>query len=287
MEVLTRTWIAHGPVSLVLAATEPARAPELHPLITAVSDIGPDGAGERWVIDEQVPFGPLRIPNRYRARRELVAPDRLVLEAWSKPSVHLLHTLELRPQADTVEVTHTVAIDAPWAVRAFVVATARTAHDEWIARVRTWIAAEAVRISCGGTRQEVCNEPYRAGTRLVHGVRKGTPWQVLVTAEGPAFVRVPAGGRPCRCRPRLGLRAGRSRQHRLRTDPCVARLVWPRSGRRAPGGNPTDLARGSRAPLRRGRRAHRPHPGARCDVGRAPLSPGQLPSAGPSSRYTS
>ena len=160
-----RTWTAYGPPELVVEATAPARGPELHPLITAVSAVEADGAGERWTIDEGVPFGPFTVPNRYTARRERVGAGRLVLEAWSRPSVHLVHTLELHPAPEGTRVEHRVEVEAPAWVRGFVVATAGRAHDEWVRRVCAWVAAESERR--GGPAAAAPAEAGGAGPKAV------------------------------------------------------------------------------------------------------------------------
>jgi hypothetical protein len=137
-----RRWSAPGSRTLLIAATDPARTPELHPLVTAVRVLHADDRTQDFELDERVPLGPLRVPNRYRARRVLDG-DRLVLEAWSRPGVHLVHTLHVVARDGHVDVDHAVAIEAPWWVRGFVVRTARAAHDAWIGRVQAWMAAHA------------------------------------------------------------------------------------------------------------------------------------------------
>ena len=74
---LRRSWTAHGPLPVLLDAFAPARAPALHPLIRAVSDVHDDGDGVVFTIDERVPLGPLSLPNRYRARLSRPADGRV------------------------------------------------------------------------------------------------------------------------------------------------------------------------------------------------------------------
>lgn len=189
MKELRRSWVAAGPLDLVVAATEPARLPEVHPLVRAVSNVRADGSGERWTTDEGVPLGIFTIPNRYETRREVTGP-RVRMEAWSRPSVHLVHTLDLTEGDGVTTVEHVVQVEAPRPVFSFVWSTAEKAHDEWVARVCTWVAAQAVRRTCGGEAGP-CLEPYRGGTWLVRGTRSGWPWEVLVSRHGVGFVRFP------------------------------------------------------------------------------------------------
>lgn len=138
---LLRLWTAPGPLRALMAATEPARSCELHPLIQRVSEIEGDEYEQTWVIEERVPLLFFSIPNRYKVRRTLKSPNQIVMEAWNWPSIYILHTLDLLDKGHTVDVQHTVGIEAPAALIHFVAQTAQTAHDRWIENVQAWIAA--------------------------------------------------------------------------------------------------------------------------------------------------
>lgn len=142
MPTIERIWRATGSFKTLLAATDPEKCPELHPLIRSVSNIKTEGNTVEWDIQEQVPFGPFWIPNHYHARRTVLSDHRLSMEAWSIPSLYLLHTLDCSIRMEGLEVRHQVQIDAPFYVRSFVVSTAQKAHDEWIARVQDWMAKQ-------------------------------------------------------------------------------------------------------------------------------------------------
>ena len=136
---LHRTWIARGSLARLIEVTEPERMLTLHPLVVGVSDIRLDATGVTWTIDERVPFMWFSIHNRYTARREVRGNNQIVMEAWSRPNVHLLHTLDITEIADGVQVEHVVRVDAPWIIFSFVAATAEKAHDGWIERVRACV----------------------------------------------------------------------------------------------------------------------------------------------------
>ncbi len=140
--VFTRAWSARAPIARVVLATRLDRTPELHPLIQRISSLEERGARSTCVIHEHVPLGPLRLPNRYRAAREVVAegPEdaRLVLEAWAALGVTLRHDLALRADAERTAVTHVVRVAAPRLLLRFVAGTAQRAHDTWVERVVAW-----------------------------------------------------------------------------------------------------------------------------------------------------
>lgn len=140
--VFTRAWFARAPVARVVEATRLDLTPELHPLIRRVESLAERGGASECVLHELVPLGPLRIPNKYRAARDVIqvtdTSARLVLQAWAALGVNLRHELTLRAAGDRTEVTHVVRVVAPRLLRAFVASTARRAHDAWVERVVTW-----------------------------------------------------------------------------------------------------------------------------------------------------
>lgn len=140
--VFTRAWSARAPIARVVAATRLDLTPELHPLIERVSALAERGARSECTIHEHVPLGPLRIPSRYRAAREVVAEGqdaaRVVLEAWAALGVTLRHDLALRAAGERTAVTHAVRVAAPRPLLRFVASTAERAHDTWVQRVVAW-----------------------------------------------------------------------------------------------------------------------------------------------------
>jgi len=140
--VFTRAWSARAPLARVIEATRLERTPELHPLITRVAQLVESGARSECVVHETVPLGPLRLPNSYRAAREVVAANeqaaRLVLEASAALGTTLRHELALRAEGARTEVTHVVRVRAPRLVLGFVARTAERAHDAWVERVAAW-----------------------------------------------------------------------------------------------------------------------------------------------------
>jgi hypothetical protein len=140
--VFTRAWSARAPLARVVEATRLARTPELHPLITRVEALGEIGGHSECLLHELVPLGPLRIPNKYQATREVREQNeshaRLVLEARAAFGVRLRHELTLRASGATTEVAHVVRVTAPRLLRAFVASTAQRAHAGWVERVVAW-----------------------------------------------------------------------------------------------------------------------------------------------------
>src|SRR5262245_32251952 len=140
--VFARTWSARAPLARVVEATRLDLTPELHPLITQVASFEERGARSACVIHERVPFGPLSLPNTYRAAREVLEFDakqaRIGLAARARFGVQLRHELAMRAVGCRTDVAHVVRIRAPLLLRRFVARTAERAHDEWVARVVAW-----------------------------------------------------------------------------------------------------------------------------------------------------
>lgn len=130
--IMRRSWSVQATVERLIEATSMQRLPELHPLIDSVRML-PNGEFE---IHEHVPLGPFRLPNRYRGH-QAVSEDRrrITLEANAPGGVHILHTLQLSPDGEQVQVEHEVRIQAPWILRDYVARTAEAAHDGWVERV--------------------------------------------------------------------------------------------------------------------------------------------------------
>jgi hypothetical protein len=140
--VFTRHWSARAPLARVIEATRLELTPELHPLVTRVESLSQHGGASECWLQERVPLGPLRIPNRYRAARTVLeaseSQGRIVLEAWAKLGVQLRHELTLRDANGRTEVTHVVRVTAPRVLLRFVAGTAQRAHDAWVERVVRW-----------------------------------------------------------------------------------------------------------------------------------------------------
>lgn len=140
--VFSRNWSARAPLARVLEATRLERTPDLHPLITHITQLATHGARSECVVHETVPLGPLRILNSYRATRELIEATetqaRLVLDAAAALGTELRHDLTLRGVGVRTEVTHIVRVRAPRLLRSFVARTAERAHDAWVERVCAW-----------------------------------------------------------------------------------------------------------------------------------------------------
>lgn len=133
-----RTWQVAGTRVALIEATEPERGPDVHPLVHSVSGVHRRDDVDHWIIHEHLPIGPLTLPNAYRVSRK-VLPDRIVLRAWSRPGIHLVHTLLINGTDGALTVRHTVDIDAPLWTMPFVRRTAAAAHDDWIAHLRDWV----------------------------------------------------------------------------------------------------------------------------------------------------
>lgn len=138
---IRRRWTVRGSSATLLAATEPEHFVELHPLITGVKVTERMPRQVDFEIEERVPVGPMRVPNRYRGRRTVVDEGHLVIEGWSAPAVYIRHELIARPRGGSLEVEHVVNVQAPWPVRQFVVNSAVSAHDSWVERVVAWMEA--------------------------------------------------------------------------------------------------------------------------------------------------
>jgi len=140
--VFTRTWSAHAPLARVVEATRLERTPELHPLVTRVSQLVARDARSECVVHEIVPLGPLRIPNKYCATREVIGANehsaRILLEADAAFGTKLRHELALSTAGARTEATHVVRVRAPRLVLGFVARTSERAHNAWVERVVAW-----------------------------------------------------------------------------------------------------------------------------------------------------
>lgn len=145
--VIARTWSARAPLARVVAATRLELTPELHPLILRTESLRESGNTSECWLHEEVPLGPVRIPNKYRAARHVLEASgthaQIVLEAWAKFGIQLRHELTLRAAGERTEVTHVVRVRAPLLLRGFVARTARRAHDAWVERVVRWAERES------------------------------------------------------------------------------------------------------------------------------------------------
>ncbi len=97
----------------------------LSPLVVAVRDIRPAGAGTAYVAVERFTFGPFHWDNLIRVTTTGTVPDvQLVSNVISPAAVRLTSTVDLAPEGDGTTVTETIEVRSPWPLRRFVLGQA-------------------------------------------------------------------------------------------------------------------------------------------------------------------
>jgi hypothetical protein len=97
----------------------------LSPLVVAVRDVRPAGAGTAYVAVERFTLGPFHWDNLIRVTTTGTVPDaRVVSKVISPAAVRLTSTVDLTPEGDGTAVTETIEVRSPWPLRRFVLGQA-------------------------------------------------------------------------------------------------------------------------------------------------------------------
>jgi hypothetical protein len=115
------------------------RLAPLHPLIESIEGLPASDSmprARRYRVIDRIPFGPFRLRTVYTAALDPVTDREVRGHAWQSPGItlHSIYTLEATEQG--TRLIERVMIEAPWILRRFVVAQARHAHEETLAKLK-------------------------------------------------------------------------------------------------------------------------------------------------------
>jgi hypothetical protein len=126
--------------------SDPNKIPLRHPLIHRVeitrSEQESNLSRVSFQVWEKVPLLMLSIPNHYSGMitRDPSHPNELMMEAWSRPAVHLQMHLFIEESGGRCTLTERAWIKAPWLVRSFVIRTFTAAHRSQFERLSALLA---------------------------------------------------------------------------------------------------------------------------------------------------
>jgi hypothetical protein len=131
-----RVHIAAPPAKIYAYLLDPNSYVGLSPLVVAVRDVRPDGAGTAYVAVERFRVGMFHWDNLIRVTTTGTVPDAQVVSAVISPAaVRLTSTVDLVPDGDGTAVTESVEVRSPWLLRRFVLGQATSVQRARLAEL--------------------------------------------------------------------------------------------------------------------------------------------------------
>jgi hypothetical protein len=123
-------FIEAEPGRIVDFLVEHTNHPRFHPLIVAVREITPPPPGvlRRFVITDQLAWGPVHFKIKYRADVLRAAENELLTEAYQSPGIHVMNHSTFTPANGGTRLHETITLKAPTLLFNYAFEQARRSH---------------------------------------------------------------------------------------------------------------------------------------------------------------
>lgn len=113
---------------------------KVHPLIVKVERTNaPAGVLQRYLITDQLQWGPFKFKIKYRADIISVTEDTVHTEAYQAPGTYVTNITKVTPNQNGVTLHETVTLKAPDLLFGYAFQQAQTAHEEMLKRIKYFI----------------------------------------------------------------------------------------------------------------------------------------------------
>ena len=118
---------------------------KVHPLIVNVEQaIAPAGVLRRYLITDQLQWGPFKFKIRYRADILSLNENEVHTEAYQSPNTFVDNLTRVTPATDGVLLKEIVTLKAPNLLFDYAFQQAQTAHAEMLKRIKVFVEAQGV-----------------------------------------------------------------------------------------------------------------------------------------------
>lgn len=115
---------------------------KVHPLIVKVERAtAPAGVLQRYLITDQLQWGPFKFKIKYRADILSITEDTVHTEAYQSPNTFVDNVTQVTPAQNGVVLHETVTLKAPDLLFGYAFQQAQTAHEEMLKRIKGFIEA--------------------------------------------------------------------------------------------------------------------------------------------------
>lgn len=118
---------------------------KVHPLIVKVEQaIAPAGVLRRYLITDQLQWGPFKFKIKYRADILSLTENEVHTEAYQSPNTFVDNVTRVTPATDGVLLKEIVTLKAPDLLFNYAFQQAQTAHAEMLKRIKVFVEARSV-----------------------------------------------------------------------------------------------------------------------------------------------
>lgn len=118
---------------------------KVHPLIVNVEQaIAPAGVLRRYLITDQLQWGPFKFKIRYRADILSLNENEVHTEAYQSPNTYVDNLTRVTPATDGVLLKEIVILKAPNLLFNYAFQQAQMAHAEMLKRIKVFVEAQGV-----------------------------------------------------------------------------------------------------------------------------------------------
>ncbi|GAB4417867.1 MAG: hypothetical protein Kow002_04470 [Anaerolineales bacterium] len=116
---------------------------KIHPLIIDVeAGASPNPGVKRYLITDQLRWGPFTFKIRYQADIISVTEDTVHTEAHQSPNTHVTNITKVTPKDDGVLLHETITLKAPNFLFGYAFKQAQAAHKEMLERIKAYAEAQ-------------------------------------------------------------------------------------------------------------------------------------------------
>ena len=118
---------------------------KVHPLIVKVEQaIAPAGVLRRYLITDQLQWGPFKFKIKYRADILSLTENEVHTEAYQSPNTFVDNVTRVTPATDGVLLKEIVTLKAPDLLFNYAFQQAQMAHAEMLKRIKVFVEARGV-----------------------------------------------------------------------------------------------------------------------------------------------
>jgi|GEM_PF-710324 hypothetical protein len=112
---------------------------KVHPLIVNVEFAeAPAGVLQRYLITDQLEWGPFKFKIKYRADILSITQDTVHTEAYQSPNTFVDNVTTVTPAQNGVTLHETITLTAPDLLFSYAFGQAQTAHEEMLKRIKNY-----------------------------------------------------------------------------------------------------------------------------------------------------
>lgn len=115
----------------------------IHPLIIAVKQVeAPSGVLKRFLITDQIQWGPVRFKIQYRADILRITDSEVHTRAYQSPEITIDNLTRVIPEGTGSRLKETITLKAPGVLFSYTFIQAKTAHQTMLKRIKTILESQ-------------------------------------------------------------------------------------------------------------------------------------------------